>query len=105
MVSSCYYDVEEELYPGGGCETANMSYTNDIIPILTNNGCLGCHGDLATLDLTGYQDLKIYADNGALLGSIRHENGYRPMPDNMPKIDQCDIDKIAAWIEQGTLEN
>lgn len=105
FISACYYDVEEELYSVDKCETYDMSYSNDIVPILTNNGCLGCHGDLATLDLNGYADLKVYADNGALMGSVRHENGYRAMPDNMPKIDQCDIDYLAAWIEQGAKDN
>ena len=101
----CYYDVEEELYPGMPCDTTNVSYMQDIVPVLSNNGCLGCHGDLATISLNTYTDLKVYADNGRLLGSIKHEEGYRSMPDNMPKIDACAIHKIEAWITQGSLNN
>ena len=105
VLHSCYYDVEQELYPNTGCETANMSYANDILPILNSKGCIGCHGDLATLDLNGYADLKIYVDNGSLYGSINHDVGFRPMPDFQPKIDQCSIDKIKSWIDAGAPNN
>ncbi|MBT8326555.1 MAG: hypothetical protein KJP21_02450, partial [Bacteroidia bacterium] len=104
-IQSCKYDVEEELYPSTPCETNAMSYQTDIVPILTNNGCISCHGDLATLDLNGYSDLKIYVDNEALLGSIKHRDGFRKMPDNQPKLDQCTIDKIESWIYDGALNN
>lgn len=105
LVQACYYDVEQELYPSGGCDTADMSYTNDIFPILQDKGCISCHGDLASLDLNGYNDLKIYVDNGRLFGSINHDAGFRPMPDFQPKIDQCSIDKIKSWIDAGAPNN
>ena len=105
LLQSCYYDVEEELYPATSCETDNMSYQNDILPLLTSNGCIGCHGDLATLDLNGYNDIKIYVDNGSLLGSIKHESSFRAMPDNQPKLDQCTIAKIESWILNGAPNN
>ncbi len=105
LLHSCYYDVEEELYPSTTCNTATMSYQNDVLPILTNSGCISCHGDLATIDLNGYTDVKIHVDNGSLLGSIKHESSYRAMPDNQPKLDKCTIDKIAAWIADGAANN
>ena len=39
-ISSCYYDVEEELYPPTSCQTENMSLQNNIVPILEE---LLCH--------------------------------------------------------------
>ena len=102
---SCTYNNAEELYPANTCETEKMSYQNDILPILEINGCIGCHGDLASIDINSYEDLKIYIDNGALLGSIKHSDGYRPMPDFQPKMDQCLIDKIEAWIYDGAPNN
>jgi hypothetical protein len=104
-LQGCYYDIEQELYPSGGCNTADMSYATDIIPILQNNSCISCHGDLASLDLNGYADLKVYIDNGRLMGSINHLSGFRAMPDNSPKIDQCSIDKLQAWIDAGAPNN
>ena len=82
-----------------------MSYTTDILPLLTSNGCIGCHGSSSTTQLDSYENVKINVDNGSLLGSINHENGYRPMPDFRPKIDQCSIDKITSWINDGALDN
>lgn len=105
FLHGCYYDVEEELYPSTPCTINGMSYQNDIVPLLLNNGCITCHGDLSTLDLNGYDDLKIYVDNGSLLGAIKHESSYRAMPDNQPKLDKCTIDKIAAWITDGAPNN
>jgi hypothetical protein len=105
LAQSCTYYVEEELYPIKKCSTDAMSYTNDILPILQNNGCIGCHGDLASVDLNGYHDVRIYANNGFIEGSIKHQQSFRPMPENRPKLTQCEIDKIEAWIAQGTLNN
>jgi len=105
FLQGCYYDIEQELYPSGGCNTANMSYATDIVPILENNGCIACHGDLASLDINGYADLKIYVDNGRLMGSINQLSGFRAMPDNQPKINQCEIDKLQAWIDAGAPNN
>ena len=82
-----------------------MSYQNDIVPLLSNNECITCHGNLATLNLKGYDNVKIYADNGSLLGSIKHESTYRAMPDKQPKLDKCTIDKISAWISDGAPNN
>ncbi len=105
FLHSCTYFVEEELYEQKKCERADLSYSEDVIPILTNRGCLACHGDLASLDLNGYDDLKVYIDNGAFLGSIRHEDGFQPMPQNSPKLSDCEINIIKAWIAQGALNN
>jgi len=58
-----------------------MSYTTDVLPILTNNGCIGCHGSSSTTKLDTYGNVKTNVDNGSLLGSINHEDGFRPMPD------------------------
>lgn len=105
FVTSCSYNNVEELYPQTGCDTDSLSYQNDIVPILENNGCIGCHGNTASLDIDGYDDLKITVDNGSLLGSIKHSDGFRPMPDFQPQIDQCLIDKIEAWIYDGAQNN
>ena len=104
-LNACYYDVEEELYAASDCDSTNVRYSVEITEILTNNGCLTCHSDLATLDLNGYADLKVYVDNGALLGSLNHDPAYRPMPDNSPKISACDLNRIEKWVREGALDN
>lgn len=107
VMSSCYYDVEEELYPGMACDTANVSYAEDIVPILTAN-CYVCHSqaiNTANITLEGYQNLLEYVNNGRLLGAIKHEVGFSPMPKNAPKLVECNIEKIETWINAGAPNN
>jgi hypothetical protein len=103
----CYYDVEEELYPDTGCRVQNMSYQDDILPILQNR-CYVCHSAAANnggITLEGYTSLQRYIDNGQLLGAIRHANGFSPMPKNAPQLPACQIEQIEAWVAGGALNN
>ncbi len=107
IFSGCYYDVAEELYPPTTCNTANMSYQANITPILVNN-CYVCHsvadhqGDVT---LEGYDELIKYVNSGQLLGAIKHESPYSFMPQDAPKLKDCDIAKIEQWIIDGAPNN
>jgi mono/diheme cytochrome c family protein len=81
-----------------------MSYTSNVSPIMTDN-CVSCHSGGApagNIPLETYSEVKVQADNGKLLGSIKHEAGYSPMPKNQSQLSECDVNKIEAWINQGT---
>lgn len=110
FIFSCYYDNEEELYEDNICNTENISYSNDIIPILNRN-CQLCHSATtantlgAGFNLEGYDNLKIHVASGALLGSVKHEAGWSPMPKGAGKIPNCDIEKIQSWINNGSPNN
>lgn len=107
VLSSCYYDSEEDLYPELGCSTDDMSYVNDILPIIDQN-CMVCHSASANfggVTLEGYDALKIWVDNGRFLGSIRRDPGFSPMPQGQPQILQCNIEKIESWINDGAPNN
>lgn len=96
----------------GNCDTTNVGFSSNIQVILQNN-CLGCHSGTAPqgqVDLSTYTNVKVYADNGRLFGSVNHDSGYTQMPydgtnDGTPKLDQCKILTIKAWINQGALNN
>ncbi len=106
-LSSCYYDTEENLYPTTICSTENVSFTNDIKPILLNS-CLTCHNnsDLqGNITLETYDDVLKYVVNKQLLGSIKHSGGFKSMPQNANKLDDCRISKVEAWINAGALNN
>lgn len=106
-LNACYYDVEEELYPDMECTTDNMSYSDDILPILQRN-CYACHqqgNQISGISLEGYTALKPFADNGKLVGVINHNAGLPPMPDGAPKLPSCDIEKIEAWVNDGAMNN
>lgn len=97
--------------PGGGgnCDTANMQYAANVVPILQAN-CYSCHGTNTNSGsmgrvLEGYNNIKPYAESGTLVGVISHAQGFIPMPQNGPKLSQCNIDKIKSWIANGIKDN
>ena len=96
----CYYDVEEELYPGElFCDTTTITYNETIFPILAEN-CFSCHSATAPSGA-----LITVVENGRLMGAITHSEGYEPMPQNAPKLSDCEIGKIRKWINNGAAEN
>lgn len=104
---SCYYDTTDELFDFSDCQTENMSYQNNIAPIIANH-CLDCHNAVANLGgvtLETYTDLKMWVDNGRILGAIQHLPGFIPMPQVGDKLSDCQIDKIESWIEDGAPNN
>ena len=95
--------------PTGECDTTAMKYTLNIVPILQSN-CYGCHGIGNTggsggILLEGYNNIVGYATNGTLKGVITHTGSYPPMPYGLPKLDDCTINKILDWINQGAPDN
>lgn len=106
VIAGCYYDNVEELYPNG-CDTSDVTYSGNIVPILESN-CYSCHSELSEqggVNLEGYENVLTYAENGALMGTVRHEDGYEPMPLTGSKLNSCSIDKMQAWIDAGALDN
>lgn len=107
-LDGCYTDVESVLYPETNCTPGTRSqYTADVIPIL-NTYCNSCHsGTFASggIRLDGYNYVKIYVDNGKLMGSINWEGGFSPMPKDAGKLSLCNIDKIKTWIDAGAIND
>jgi hypothetical protein len=111
MVSSCYYDSEEYLYPqtGNQCDTTNVTYANAVVPIIKDY-CLACHGNSTytmggNIKLEDYADIKLRVDDHRLTGSIEHQNGYSPMPMGSRKLDDCKITVIRIWVNAGAPNN
>jgi hypothetical protein len=109
-ISSCEYNNEEELYTdmqNNVCDTIDMSFSADIYVILDKN-CIGCHNAISpngSVRLDNYDEVKKVADNGRLYGVINHDAGFKPMPLNQPKLSDCEILKVKAWIDAGALNN
>lgn len=107
LLSSCYYDVEEDLYGPLDCNPIDVSYSGDVAPIMKNH-CNSCHnlgtqsGGVRT-DI--YSELKIVADNGRLVGSIKHQDGYTAMPQGVDPLNSCNVSEIEVWITEGTKDN
>jgi len=110
IISSCYYDIEEQLYPGNGnCDTtAAVNYTSTVKAILSNNNCMGCHsgaGASGGINLDTYTGIKTVAQNGKLYGSVARLPGFSAMPQGGNKMSNCDILKLKKWIDAGALNN
>ena len=110
-LAGCYNDKAEELYPSNAaaCDTATVSFTTDILPILQQKcATSGCH-DVTTIqsgyDFSKYSGAKLSVTNNKLLGVIRWESGFSQMPKAMPKLDDCSINKITRWINMGANNN
>ncbi len=99
----CYHDKEEELVPCTA-DTSHVHYAPEVTSILTSYGCYGCHVGTAPeggISLEGYAAVKKLVDNGRLLGAVSHVPGFAPMPHGAPKMTECDINIIKAWVIAG----
>lgn len=92
------------------CDTTTYTYAKAVAPILTTS-CVGCHGATTAaasgggIDLSSYAQVKIYATNGRLYGSINHTAGYSAMPKNLAQLPVCQIIQVKKWIDAGSLNN
>jgi hypothetical protein len=110
--SGCYYDVEEELYgpTTATCDTVSVSYASEIVPILQSK-CYSCHDGVALagggIPLGTYPQLKSRIDDfkTEFISSIVQDGTVSAMPQGQPKMSDCNINKIVAWIRQGYPEN
>ena len=92
-----------------GCDTTQVSYMADIAPIL-QSFCYECHGNGSSsgsggILLEGYTNLVVWAKNGYLVGCVSHAPGFVAMPYELPKLSDCEINKIMAWVDQGSGNN
>jgi hypothetical protein len=109
VYSGCYYDKADLVYPQPPvCDTVNMKYSTDIVPILTAN-CYICHGGTAAgsggRKFDTHPLLLNYVNSGELVKRITHAPGVIGMPFNMPKLPECTINKIIAWVNRGAPNN
>jgi uncharacterized membrane protein len=111
-LNGCYYDVEEELYPNSSslaCDTSNVRYSVEVKGILDTR-CNGCHSGAnpsANIQLGTYAGVKSYLDasSARFLSSINQDGNASSMPQNQPRIPNCEISKISIWIAAGYPEN
>ena len=105
--TGCYYDNEETLYPQTVCDTAAVTYSSSVVPVLLSN-CTTCHGGStpsAGIKLDTYADVKIQVTNGRLWGAVSQGISYSPMPKNAAKLNTCNLTKIKKWIDAGAPNN
>ena len=87
------------------CDTTDVKYSTHVWP-LVNTSCRGCHSGNnpgGAVSLTNYTQVKASVTDGSLMGSIRHEVGYVPMPypAGSNKLSDCQIRTLQIWIDKG----
>ncbi len=112
LYSGCKYDfiVPEEVIDPGDPNAEQVSFSEDIIPIFTDN-CTSCHD-------TGGQMPDLTPDNAySALNTTRYINTSSPdesllytKPDpsgsgSHPKYSEADAAMILVWIQQGAENN
>ena len=106
ICTSCTYDNKEELLKDFQCDTSNIVY-NDLTYIFTGI-CTTCHNIAYTerdeILMDNYGNVKSSINTGLVLPAIKHV-GPNNMPDDLPKLSDCDINKIETWINNGMPEN
>ncbi len=105
----CYWENEDTVYQEPEiCDTLAVSFTEDIIPILSNH-CYNCHSNLNAPDFTNgiaFEDYENVAASGNLIvGAINRLEGFPKMPKGADKLDTCLINTIEAWVNQGSRNN
>ncbi len=85
------------------CDTTNIKY-NDLTYIF-DGICKSCHNSSSTfydgIVMDNYEGVKISINSGLVWKAINHEPGITPMPNGLPKLNECEINKIGAWINKG----
>jgi uncharacterized membrane protein len=108
IIVSCAKKNEQDFQSGtSACDTTNRTYAAHVRPILQAS-CTSCHSNVvmnAGVNLDTYAGVRAVANNGWLIGTITHANGFPSMPQNAPKLLDCKINTIRAWINRGALNN
>lgn len=109
VVSGCVWDNEEDFYSEiAPCDTTAVSFSAEIVPILSNH-CYGCHSNLNApifgggLSFQDHEDVARYSER--IVGAINHRDGFEPMPRGAARLDPCPINLIEAWVNAGTPDN
>jgi hypothetical protein len=107
LLSSCYYDNEEELYEyynqQNQCDTTAVSFVDDIMPMIQGNCITGCHvaGGTGNGIFENYAEVKAKVDNGSMMQRV-------VVAQDMPPgttLTQCQISQMQAWILNGAPNN
>jgi cytochrome c551/c552 len=105
-LGGCYYDSVEGLHPLNGytnpCDSAMHAVYSEAIQSIMSYNCVSCHnssyaGGKVTLET--YDQVKFYAESGALMNAVLRKPGTIPMPPTQA-LAGCQTEKLASWITE-----
>ncbi len=109
--------VESPPAPPAPSSGTTVSYRNDILPVLENAGCVGCHGGTSGLTvgsvagllrggLHGPAVIPGKADSSNIVRKISPNPPFGDrMPQGGPYLSSATIQLIRTWIDQGAKDN
>ena|ERR1700754_962287 len=110
MMSGCYYDNEETLYPQSSktvqtCDTGIISYSQKVQPLLLAKCAIsGCHSGTQSPDLRTYEVANGFSAD--IRGRITDPNSDSRMPPpGATQLTACELSNIVNWIDQGSQNN
>lgn len=107
VMQGCKYENEEELFGIEICDFETIGYQENVVPII-NQYCATCHNSddpAGGIILDTYMSLKDQVDSGKLWCSINHGDDCANMPDDQPKLSECELLIIKTWIDEGAQQN
>jgi hypothetical protein len=106
-LGSCSKESADRLAGTTTCDTTDVSYSKQILPILQDN-CYSCHqgsNPPSGIDLSTFAVLQAHVKNGDLTSAVTHTGSVTPMPYGLPMLPSCEVNTIVAWVDQGALNN
>ena len=99
-------EMEMEMEMDDECEGTDVSYANDLVPII-NKACAlsGCHVEgFRNGDFTSFTDFKARADNGTLESRVVGMS-MPPASSTGPSLTDEEIMMFKCWIDAGAQNN
>ena len=107
LIAAWIMQGAQNLTCNNGCDTTNVTFSGTIKSIIDIN-CKGCHSGAnpnGGVSLTTYAEVATVAFSGQLTGVINGTSGFPKMPPSGPGLDNCQIDQIEKWVNDGSLNN
>ena len=110
VVISCGEKEDDGMNNPGACVTDNLTYDDWAQDFIDGNcATSGCHDANAAssavpYSMHTYEAAKNAVDAGRIIGAIKREPGFNPMPKGEAMLSDCDISKMEAWIADGAPE-
>ena len=103
IISSCYYDNEQELYPTPVvCDTTQLVYDGKISAII-NSKCAtpACHGGTQIPNLSDFVRVKANINR---IKTRAIDQKTMPLASAVPLTD-CELQQLELWINNGSPQN
>jgi hypothetical protein len=116
FLASCSHEVAV-LSSTDPTPSAAVSFQNDVKPLFSRYGCIGCHGGTNNLFVTSVTSLLRGGMNGPAVVPLKPENSIlvqkiKPnppfggrMPQGGPYLKDDEIQIIVNWIKEGAMDN